>query len=84
MDLCTLLPDLPPTDQAGRVFFTSPLRTDWCHDYYVDDLHQVFQADGIPYTVQVRPPLDDEDAADCEPDPREALLTAAARNSFMR
>lgn len=81
--LCTLLPDLPATDEDGRVFFCSTLRTDWCHDHDIDDLHEVFRADGIPYTVQVRPPLDAE-PADFEPDPREALLTAAARNSFVR
>lgn len=80
--LCTQLPDLPATDEAGRVFFASALRTDWCHDHDMDDLHDAFSADGIPYTVQVRPPL--QPVYDDGPDPREALLTPWARNSFMR
>jgi hypothetical protein len=37
MNLCTLLPDLPPADGAERVFFNSILRSDWCHDYDMDD-----------------------------------------------
>jgi hypothetical protein len=48
----------------------------------MDDLHDAFSADGIPYTVQVRPPL--QPVYDDGPDPREALLTPWARNSSLR
>lgn len=79
MTLCTQLPDLPPADGAERVFFVNALRHDWCHDDDLDDLHQAFQADAIPYTVQRRPGTQEPQWPD-ERDPREALLTAAARN----
>lgn len=59
--LCTFLPDLQPSGWAGRVFFESAVRSDWCHDYDMDDLHEAFQADGQPYTVQVRPPAEESD-----------------------
>jgi hypothetical protein len=59
--LCTLLPDLPPLTPGGRVFFRSTLRSDWCHDYDAPDMHDDFQSEGHPYTVQVSPPLPEEE-----------------------
>lgn len=77
----TQLPDLPPAGEAERHFFVNASRTDWCHDEELLDLHQAFQADGIPYTVQFRPAL--------EPSPYEdrswedSCLTAQERNPFI-
>lgn len=83
MNLCTLLPDLPPADGAERVFFTSTRRSDWCHDHDMDDLHEVFQADGIPYTVQHRPAAPEPESFN-DLDPGHDLLTPWARNSSLR
>ena len=58
--LCTVLPDAPPsTHAAERVVFISPLRTDWCHDYDAPDMHSDFLAEGLPYTVQLIPGMED-------------------------
>lgn len=83
MTLCTRLPDLPPADGAERVLFQSLTRSDWCHGYDVDDLHAAFQADGIAYTVQLRPGTPEPDG-DGDLDPGRELLTPWQRNSFLR
>ena len=58
--LCTVLPDAPPsTHAAERVVFISPRRTDWCHDYDAADMHDDFLAEGLPYTVQLIPGMED-------------------------
>ena len=59
--LCTVLPDNPPstTREAERVTFTNANRNDWCHEYDAPDLHQEFQAEGIPYTVQLTPGMEE-------------------------
>lgn len=76
--LCTYLPDLPPSGEAERFFFVNDTRTDWCHDHDLDDLHAAFTAEGLPYTVQLRPAL----PADLGPETswEDSCLTAADRN----
>jgi len=81
--LCTTLPDLPPAGTAERIYFVSARRSDWCHDGDLEDFHQAFLADGLPYTVQCRPAAEPFTLAadsDWGPDEREALLTVQARN----
>ena len=58
--LCTVLPNTPPskTWEAERVTFTNAHRSDWSHEYDADDLHEAFQAEGIPYTVQLTPGME--------------------------
>lgn len=82
--LCTVLPDTPPskTWEAERVIFTNTRRSDWSHQHDADDLHEAFQAEGIPYTVQLTPAKPElEWYGD---DAKEDLLTPWARNSSLR
>lgn len=77
--LCQRLPDLPAEGAAERHFFTNALRSDWCHDDDLQDLHAAFAADGLPYTLQTRPAaasLTGDDDASWE----DACLSAAERN----
>lgn len=76
--LCTYLPDLPPSGEAERFFFTSAARTDWCHQHDLDDLHAAFDAEGLPYTVQFRPARPADFLADSSWE--HSCLTAADRN----
>lgn len=77
----TQLPDLPPAGEAERHFFTSAACRDWCHDEELADLHQTFQAAGLPYTVQTRPALelDPQDDTSWE----DSCLTAQERNPLL-
>ena len=76
--LCTTLPNLQPRLGAERNFFSSALRTDWCHDEDLPDLHRSFTADGLPYTVQHQPAAIDLDGPDLSW--ADSCLTAADRN----
>ena len=76
--LCTHLPDLPPAGEAERFFFVNDTRTDWCHEYDLDDLHAAFNAEGRPYTVQFRPALPEDHFDDRSWE--DSCLTVADRN----
>lgn len=77
----TQLPDLPPAGEAERHFFTNARRTDWCHDDELLDLHTDFQADGLPYTVQTRPAVEELDWDDRTWE--DSCLTAQERNPLL-
>jgi hypothetical protein len=80
--LCTVLPDTPPSQrEAERVTFVNALRSDWSHQHDAGDLHDAFQADGIPYTVQLTPPKPEPQW--CGNDAHDDLLTPWQRNSAL-
>lgn len=78
-NLCSHLPDAPPTGWAERYLFNSAILSDWCHEHDLADMHATFLEAGLPYTVQFVPPA-------VKPDPydwADECRSAESRNSFI-
>lgn len=83
--LCTLLPPAEPTlDETDCWHFVSADCDDYAAEHELPDFHTVFQAAGLPYTVQHLPvvPVADRDYDDSNDWLTHPSLTAAQRNSF--
>lgn len=76
--LCTHLPDLPPAGEEDSYRFKNATRFSWCYDCDLSNMHAAFHAQGMPYTVQFRPAIEQFHCDDRSWE--HSCLTAAERN----